>query len=54
MESKRETLHTRVNKAERAALREIQKREQCSSMSEAVRVLIRERAKELGCVAHCW
>ena len=43
----RETLHTRVNDAERAALREIQRLEQCSSMSETVRVLIRDRAREL-------
>ena len=46
--TKRETLHARINKAEREALYQIAQAEQCSSMSEAVRVLIRERAKELG------
>ncbi|MHC4620481.1 MAG: hypothetical protein ACYTEQ_22265 [Planctomycetota bacterium] len=45
--AKRELIHVRANKAEREALCKIAEVERCSSLSETVRVLIRDRTKDL-------
>lgn len=46
--TKRELIHVRANGAEREALRTVAEVARCSSMSETVRQLIRDKAKELG------
>ena len=46
--AKRALIHVRANKAEREALCKIAEAERCNSMSETIRQLIRDKAKELG------